>query len=157
MGMEFRYLAIRMLLGILLSSGVATAQPDNSNTQIGMFNVTYFQASGTPHSLYGIIIVNWTTAADVPATWCETRPAGSPSFPTTGKTACAGNPTMSFSVGRMGDGSADLELWYEPPSAPSRYGIHHTSQDEISVIPGLTPTGDVEVYGGPLSFTVDST
>ncbi|KAI1431135.1 hypothetical protein GGR50DRAFT_108402 [Xylaria sp. CBS 124048] len=152
--MNLRSLVKRMLLGALLGAAPATALEDNA--QPGTFNVTYFQASGTPHSLYGIIVVNWTAAADTPVTWCETHPAGSPDFPTTEKTKCL-DFNMSFSLGRTENRGAKLELWHEPFSEPASYGVHYIEPEEIGIARGITPTGDVEAYDGPANFMVDRT
>ncbi|KAI2641182.1 hypothetical protein GGS21DRAFT_487521 [Xylaria nigripes] len=153
--MGLRFISKGALVSFILGVTSATALQDDPKTEA--FNVTYFQASGTPHSLYGIIVVDWTPDSNTPVARCEIQPAGSPSFPTTDKTACTDNPSMFFGLKRTTNRGAKLELWYEPPSASPRYGVHNISPDEIEVTRGITPTGDVESYYGPPSFTVGST
>jgi hypothetical protein len=89
-------------------------------------------------------------------TSCSASPPTYQTFPSyLPKTACYADHTYSFALNYATGGGYNLELWYEPLSGASSYGLHWINSTLIVYVPGSTPTGDTQVYAGPNSFTVD--
>lgn len=57
---------------------------------------------------------------------------------------------MAFSLTKRADGGSDLELFSGAASA-----IHTIKKEEISEANQQSPTGTVQVYSGPQSFTAE--
>ena len=70
-------------------------------------------------------------------------------------TVCSDYRT-AFNLTKTGDGGAELRLSYQPQPGTSINGTHKILPDQIVWTNQESPTGQVQVYVGPASFTVST-
>ncbi|CAJ2499706.1 Uu.00g025590.m01.CDS01 [Anthostomella pinea] len=141
--------------GTILASFFVAASPTDAQGYGSrpLFAVSRFSAGATPHSSIGYIELTWSYSPGANASTCRASPATYQVFPSVEQTPC-NDPATSFNLTMRADGGADLELWYEPRSGASAYGIHGIKAEEIVWANQESPTGIVQVYAGMQNFTV---
>lgn len=96
------------------------------------------------------------TAAAAPTAECRASPSTYQVFPSIAQTVCSGQGA-SFNLTKTPDGGAALGLSLSvAPHGHAYLGVYEIPPEQIVWINQQSPTGRVQVYGGPSNFTVEA-